>query len=116
MKYRYVPVECNTFIGVKPCYVVPSETEFHKYNFKMLVSRLITGNLDVKCNSTGKIIKQRIDFSVLGGRKSVRPKLGSIHTSFGIDKDLFESYVSTPDVKNRAFYEDLFWKFQDGCG
>lgn len=104
----YQPIESSMRHNIPTYLAIPSNpATVFQYNWKAIVIRLITGNLDVKSSSKEKIIAQRNNYMILGGKKS-RSNLTNVHLDLQISAQQLERFLDKTDPKNRTFYAELF--------
>lgn len=108
LPFRYYPLESTPSRSTPTGFAIPALGQEYKFNFRSLLIRLMSGNLDFRCELTGKIFKPRVNYFVLGDNIPLTPDINLVHSRILTSKRKLYKYASTPDPKNRKFYGELF--------
>ena len=80
--------------------------------YKSLLIRLLTGTINIQCNNTGIVIRQRNDYSILGIRKNIRISSKIISDSISpYSLSELDSHIISTIGQNHKFYRELFFEF-----
>lgn len=108
---RFTPIEAMhpKSLGVLPTILHIGNSPVY---FEALLIRLLTGTLDIECNLTGDVIKQRTNFSKLPAIKNKRISSNTIKQSIIPYKlsNLREVLLKT-NTRNYRFYKELYSEF-----
>lgn len=83
-------------------------------NYKVAIIRLLTGTLNVRCNYSNIVLKQRINSSHIIWSTNKRISSKTIERAIQPNSlDELASFVSTTSAKNYKLYKELFVEFSN---
>lgn len=82
-------------------------------NYKLALIRLLTGTLNIRCNFQNKVIKQRINYSILLCSRNKQISSNTIKQAIR-PKKIRDLKLNLKNIaKNYTFYKELFFEFSN---